>query len=124
MAHLRRRDGTAGKKCKPQIAGERKLDIVKPVETGCSAPSGLARPQAPTRLASNRGPNSGADFAALRSAPWRPTGGNLVRFCDIRRPWTCSPSTDGIGSATGLSATARVVEHHAPIASLIARTKR
>ena len=32
-----------------------------------------------------------------------------------------SPSTDGIGSATGLSATARVVEHYAPIASQIAR---
>src|SRR5258705_5492849 len=34
-----------------------------------------------------------------------------------------SRSTDGIGSATGLSATARVVEHYAPIASQIARTK-
>jgi hypothetical protein len=32
-----------------------------------------------------------------------------------------SPSTDGIGSTTGLSATARVVEHYAPMASQIAR---
>jgi hypothetical protein len=45
-------------------------------------------PQAPTRLASSRGPDSTTADAARRSEPWRPTGGNLVRICDIRRPWT------------------------------------
>jgi hypothetical protein len=69
----------------------------------CRVRSEPAHPQAPTPLASNRGPNSGIAVAALRSAPWRPTGGNLVRICDIHRPWTWRPPQFS-GSATGLSA--------------------
>ena len=48
------------------------------------APAERIRPQAPTRIASNRGQDLGAAFAALRSEPWRPTEGNLARTCDIR----------------------------------------
>src|SRR4030088_2772630 len=65
---------------------------------GRPAEAGLARPPGPTRLASNRGLKSGTAFAALRSEPWRPTGGNPERICDTRRPWTWHPTLVSAGA--------------------------
>ena len=42
-------------------------------------------------------PDSGVAFAALRSEPWRPTGGNLVHISDLHRPskWRASLTQAG-----------------------------
>jgi hypothetical protein len=57
------------------------MSEIRPAVMISSSPPPLAM-----RLVSNRGPDSGTAFAALRSEPSRPTGGNLVLICDTPRP--------------------------------------
>ena len=94
----------------------------------CPARLERACPQAPTPLASNRGPNSGIAVAALRSEPWRPTGAIpcvFVIFIDRGHvvPPQCSVGALPVSQPpmpVGRAPGGWWFEHHAPLGLRIA----